>query len=252
MSERFNSRGVEATIPALNYHAIKQLGGEVLEDNRYHNISDPTTDLGVTPPRVGDFIKFADGSVLRYVRNRSGATIAQGRFAINHALDNITAAASGFDTLVAGDEIGAIATIVAGTGIGETSRYVIQNGTNWIMVDRPFDTLPTATTDITLTYPWHVDTAGALAKNAIGVVVFADIEDDNYGWIQTAGVCLDVLVDDSTAVTAVTPIVCEDAGVRDWVGTTEDYAIVGLALCTTGAVSDFIPCRLGGPALLGD
>lgn len=267
-----SSRGQVALLP---YHAHACGKGEIIYENRHHNIAAGAAIAAEEVLLLGTRFECEDGRMFVYVQQLTAAaplgsvlesTAPVGEDTVSSSSDLMVIETGGVDTTwVAGAFAGDWVYVDAGTGEGQCRR-ILNNTTTDLYVDRALTTaLAVADSDITIYRPFHTILATAAITTevaAVASVINPDagagpgtsaIDLNSYGWVQVRGFCEHVLVDDTATI--VGGYMCVDdavAGTATDVGTAltlitqYHFAVARAVNVSTTIPADLIACTLGG------
>lgn len=257
MADKFNSRGVSSVSFQSFYGPPGDLGvgTEPLRESRYQNISAVThaTEVanGATPPRLGETWQTFDGRVYRYV---SCATAVTEGMAIISAANVAAITNATFDAVATATEVtktggtftinqyqGWYLTQKTGTGLAMSRRIVGNDATTFYLEDA-FPQTSNATNTFEVWHPYAGDkSAAAVSQRAIGISI-GTIGAANYGWVQTWGLC-DNVIYDATVALGVNLILSGTNAGQVKIATAATEYLVGISACVGGS-------NLMGPAFL--
>jgi len=194
-----------------------------------------------------------NGAIFRYIK--ASSALALGEICELDALTNLGTFAGitvtdhqrigGLTGLTAGAHVGKLLYINTGTA-ANACRTIIANGTNFIIVDRPYVTDPGATSNFDAIPTWHVNVADATTDKVLGVASVGAVTSGNFGWIQSKGLCEHVLAGTGGVTVALQFRPAAD-GVTNVAATDNDtMQILGVALATASATETFPAFLFGG------
>lgn len=260
----YSSQGSEA-LPAgygAYAHPHPCLTGENLLDGTHELQNLASDSVDNLPLPLGTTVQLTDGRVFKYVRMNVGTAALGsvleraaevGEDTVSSSSDLLSIETGGVDTTwVAGDFVGDWVYVDAGTGEGQCRR-IISNTTTTLRLDRPLTTaLAVADSDITIIRPYRMILATAavttpVAGISVGTITAVNATPDPdvyyHGWMQTAGFCEHILLDDTASVEGQYLVVDDaTAGKARGIGATvdvEDQRFFGIAAAAN--VSDTIP-----------
>jgi len=224
------------------FHGYPSLGGEDPFSNRYQNIAGTLP----APLALGSEYRGWNGAVFRYIK--ASSAIALGEGCELDALTNLATFAGitvtdhqrigGLTGLTAGAHVGKLLYINTGTA-ANACRTIIANGTNFIVVDRPYVTDPGATSNFDAIPTWHVNAADAAIDKIVGISSVSAITSGNFGWIQTSGLCEHILAG-TGGVTVNLQFRYVTDGVTNVAATDNDTMMtLGTSLATASAAETF-------------
>lgn len=271
MTANRDSRGQVALLP---YYAHAVGKGEVVYENRHHNIAAGAALPSEEALMLGTRFECEDGRMFVYVQQLTAAALRGsvleaaadvGEDTVSSSTDLLIIETGGVDTTwVAGAFAGDYVYVDAGTGVGQTRR-ILQNTATALHLDRPLGTaLAVADSDITIIRPFHTILATAAVTTPVSGVASvlnpdagagpgtSAIDISSYGWIQVRGFCEHILIHDTASVAGQYLVVDDGtAGYARGIAATVDvedqrfFGIARAAATSNLAPGSLINCILG-------